>query len=184
MQSLFSGIRGEFDYAYGVNGSVPALVVSIGNSATGVGTVQLNLGTISLTDGTVVAPLSTTAPITIGTGANAETVTPTAASYNSNTGTWFVTATFANLHGVGDLISSASFGLAEALNDAHAKGGGVVSIDSRWSQAGGVAGTLTGQKGWTNVSVIDARGTVSGSAFSYKAASNGANMAATTISWY
>lgn len=184
-RTSFSGIRNAFDYAYGVNPAVAPLRVDIGNSSTGAQTITLAFGNITLPDGTVSMPLATTAPITVGVGSNAETVTPSAVSCSTPNvyDTCTVTATFSNTHGVGDLVSSATFGLEEAVNAAHVLGG-LVAIDGKWTQAGGTNTTITSNKGWTNVSILDARGTVSGSAFSYKAASNGASYAVTTISWY
>jgi len=127
------------------------------------------------------------APITVGVGANAETVTPssvscsTPATYNTCT----VTATFSNTHGAGEPVASGSFGLQEAANYQHALGGLVV-IDGRWKAAGGVAATLTGNKAWNNVSVLDARGTQQAAAFSYFATghADGGAWVASTVSWY
>lgn len=159
-----------------------------GTSATGAASITVYVPTVALPDGRTIVPFAVTAPITVGAGSTAETVTPSAVSNcvksNPTLGICTITATFSNVHGSGELIQSGTFGLEEAINDANASGGGVVVIDSEWVGAGGVTATVTGNKGFTNVSIIDARGTVSGSAFSFKAASNGANMAATTISWY
>jgi len=75
--------------------------------------------------------------------------------------------------------------LAEAVQAAHTKGGLVV-VDGSWAFAGGVNATITGQSGWANVTIIDARGTASGSAFSYKSTgtTSPAAYTVTTISWY
>jgi len=181
--SDFSGIHNAFSFAYGVNGKVSPLRVIIGNGATGASTITVGpLGSITTADGLVIYPLATTAPILVGGGANQETVTPSAVSQNTD-GSWTISATFSNLHGVGDTVSSATIGLIEAVNYAHNKGGLVV-VDGSWVQAGGTNSTITSNKGYTNVSVLDARGTVSGSAFSFKAASNGSAMVATSVSWY
>ncbi|MGH9345052.1 MAG: hypothetical protein ACRD19_14990 [Terriglobia bacterium] len=179
----FSGIRNAFDYAYGVNTSVAPLRVDSGNSATGSQTITLAFGNIYLGDGTVVMPLSTTAPVTVGVGANAETVTPSAVSCATPNvyDTCTITATFSNTHGVGDLVSSGTFGLEEAVNAAHTLGG-LIAIDGRWTQLGGATSTVTGNKGWTNVTILDWRGT--SGAVSYKAASNGADYAATSTALY
>ena len=183
-RTQFSGLRNAVDYAYGAAGTnTPALRVDIGNTATGAQTITLAFGLITLPDGTQVMPLSTTAPILVGVGTNQETVTPSAVSCNTPSlyDTCTITATFSNTHGTGDLVASATFGLIEAVNAAHATGG-LVSVDGKWTQAGGVTSTITSNKGWTNVCVLDWRGT--SGAVSYKAASNGANMAATAISLY
>jgi hypothetical protein len=179
----FNGVRSAIDYAYGVNAKIAPLRVDVGNAATGSQTITLAYGFVTLADGTVINPLSTTAPITIGIGANAETVTPSAVSCSTPTlySTCSITATFANTHGEGDVVASGSFGLIEAVNDAHTLGG-LVAIDGRFAQAGGVTATITGNKGFTNVCILDYRGTTG--ATSYKAASNGANMAATAVTLY
>lgn len=178
--SKFSGLRNANEYYYGGPSGTPgALVIAQGNSATGSQTITLEFGQVVLADGSSVAVVSTTTPILVGNGANQETVTPTAVSNLTPGvyGTCQVTASFANTHGTGEQVASATFGLVEAVNDAHGKGG-VVAVDGTWTGNGGVTATITGNKGWTNVCVLDWRGTTG--AVSYKAASNGANMAATT----
>jgi hypothetical protein len=178
-RSNFIGLRNAVDYAYGVVPNIPPLSVSTGFIGSGSQTVIVSQGTISLPDGTQITPLSTTAPITIGLGANAETVTPSAVSCSTplQYNTCSFTATFTNSHGVGDPVASASYGLVEAVNVAHGLGG-LVGIDGRWVSFGGTTSTITSNKGWTNVTVLDWRGT--SGAVSYKSTSNGANMAATT----
>lgn len=180
-RTSFSGNRNAYDYYYGRN--APALIVDVGTSATGAGTLVLQFGVLTLGDGTPLSPLATTAPITVGTGSNQETVTPSAVSCSTPAvyDTCSVTATFSNIHSVGEQIGSGTFGLIEAVNATH-QYGGLVTVDGRWSFAGGLTTTITGNKGWTNVTVLDWRGT--SGAVSYKAASNGANMAATAVGLY
>jgi hypothetical protein len=177
-RTRFAGLANAADYAYGVTAAVSPLRVDIGNTATGAGTVTLAFGFVTLGDGTMLTPLSTTAPIVIGVGTNAETVTPSAVSCATPliVDTCTVTATFSNLHGIGDLITSGTYGLVEAVNAQHTLGG-LVAIDGRWVQIGGSTGTITGNKGFTNVSVLDWRGTTA--AVSYTSTSNGVNMTAT-----
>jgi len=157
--------------------------VVTGNAAAGTFTITLDYGVVFTADGRQILPLSATSPITVGSGPNLETVTPTAvtALTPGTYGTTQVTAAFANPHGQGDLVASASFGLGEAVNDAHAAGG-LVAIDGRWAAAGGTTASITAQKGWTNVSVLDQRGTTG--AKSYIAASNGAAMAVSAVGLY
>ena len=161
--SVFVGVANAFDFAYGVNPSVAPLRVDISNTVTGTGTVVLSYGFIRTTDGRSFMPLSTTAPIRIGIGANVETVTPTAVScatpnvYDSCS----VTATFANVHGTGDLVASGTYGMAEAVNFTHVLGG-IVAFDGRWVSAGGSTSQFAGNTyGWTNVTLVDWRGTSS-----------------------
>lgn len=138
--SRFGGMYNAIQYAYGILGSAGPgpLQVGIGVPA-GVGTVTLNWGQSALGDGTILIPLNVNAPITIGTGANAETVTPSAVSNNTPTvyQSTTVTATFANAHGIGDNVSSGSIGLQEAINFASSMGGGTVLVNAGWYQMGG-----------------------------------------------
>jgi hypothetical protein len=137
----FAGQIRALSFAYGSTPNVPALSVDLagGPSATGTATLTVAYGNIALKDGTVISPLSTTAPITIGTGANQETVTPSAVScstpqvYQSCS----FTASFTYQHGTGDPVASASFGLQEATNYASSIGGGQVVVDSKWVAQGG-----------------------------------------------
>src|SRR5882757_2565308 len=161
-RTRFAGLRNAIDYAYGSGGpNAPApLLVQQGNGATGAQTITLQFGFVTLTDGTVINnPITITTPITIGSGSNAETVTPSAVSNPTPSvyGSCQVTANFANLHGIGDPISSGTFGLEEAVVDAHVLGG-LVAVDGAWTAIGGLTGTITGNKGWTNVGVLDWRG--------------------------
>ena len=180
-------LRSAYDYAFGVNPNVaPMVLLSGSNSGTGVSfTVQL--GQVVLADGTVLTiPLSTSNPIILGIGSNAETVTPSAVSNPTPgvPGTCTFTATTTNNHLAGDFITSGSVGVGEAVAMAHAAGGGVVMVDSNFVQAGGTNSSITAVKGYTNVSIVDARGTVSGSAFSYRVTSNGNAYSASAVSWY
>ncbi len=150
----FAGRYNVNDYAYGCNsiGNNPAqqmgaaLTVGIGITAAGAATVTLNYAYTTLPDSSQLFPLNINAPIIIGSGSNAETVTPTAvANATSNAGqlTCTLTATFANAHGIGDAISSGTFGLQEAINAANAAGGGTVVITATWYSRGGTAAMVS-----------------------------------------
>ncbi len=189
--ATFAGVANAYAYAYGVNPRVPALQVDMPStpSLAGVATLSLAYGNIALSDGTVLAPLATNAPITIGIGANRETVTPTAVScstpqiYQSCT----FTATFTYQHGTGDPVSTGTFGLAEAVNKQFSLGGGVVIINRDFIRAGGAISTVTSTLGYLVVPIVQNIGTASGSAFSYKSTGTSGSPAAyavTTISWY
>lgn len=186
-RTVFAGAANAFDFAYGVTATSPApLQVDLagGPSAVGVATLTVSFGNTTLGDGTVIAPLSTSAPVTVGTGANAETVTPSAVScttpnvYQSCS----FTATFTNQHGTGDRVSSASNGLDEAALFLSGKGGGLVLLSPTWfgryaSHAAGIT-ALTGQKSVSAVvTVLDYSG-IPG-VFSYNAAA-ASNYASTT----
>ena len=143
------------EFAYGVNTLVGPIMVINGPAATGSGTLILAFGYITLSDGTVVNPLATSASIAVGAGSSYEVVTPSAVSastplvYASCT----VTATFSNLHGNGDQISSGTYGLQEAINFANSQGGGTVIVDSGWTKMGGTTAIL-------NAATLPANGSV------------------------
>lgn len=154
--SLFAGSVNALEFAYGTGGSRPGpLVVTTAPTAVGAGSLTLQFGYSLTDDGRTFSPLATTAPITVGSGGNAETVTPSAVSVptpgilDSTT----VTATFANLHGRGDRVSSGTFGLQEAINYQASRGGGTVIVDNRWTAAGGTTAIL-------NAATLPAAGTV------------------------
>ena len=183
-RTQIGGARVAADYAFGRNGVVPPIRILTGNAAAGAATITVDFGIIALGDGTPLAPLSTTAPIVVGAGSTAETVTPSAVACTTPGvyGSCTLTATFTNAHGQGETIASGTYGLIEAVNAARAGGGGLVIVDARFTALGGATGTITGNKGFTNVTVLDWRGTTT--AKSYTSGSNGANMAATAINLY
>jgi hypothetical protein len=138
-----------------------AVRVAAGNSATGTQTITLSQGYVSLPDGRVITPFNTSAPLTVDTGsASAETVTPTTVSgcgFQAPPGglpTCSITATFANTHGPGAVVSSGSFGLQEALNDLSKTTGGVVVVDSSF---GGTSTTISAATTFSNAGILDLR---------------------------
>ncbi len=184
-RTTYAGTANAWDFAYGVQPNVPPLRVDMATiSPTGTATISVAYGQVSLPDGTVITPLSTSAPITVGVGANQETVTPTAVTcstpqvYQSCT----FTASFTYQHGTGDPVASASRGLEEAAAYASSQGGGLVIIGPQWfkgyaSHAAGIT-ALTGFKSVSAVvTVLDYSG-IPG-VFSYNAAS-GSVYASTT----
>ncbi len=116
--SVFGGVANAYSFAYGINPRVAPLQIdsTLATTGAGVATFTVAFGTTTTSDGTVITPLSTVAPVTVGIGANMETVTPSAVScttpqiYQSCS----FTATFANAHGTGDPVSSATYGITEA----------------------------------------------------------------------
>lgn len=172
-RTRFAGIRNAVSFAYGINPNVAPLVLASGGGP-GSGVVfTVQVGFTVLEDGTILVPLSTTAPIQIGVGSNAETVTPSAVSTSTPTvpGTVSFTATVSNAHGAGDLVCSGSFGIAEAVNEAHAGGGGLVAFDAAWVLLGGATSQFASKTyGWANVTMLDWRGTTSAKSWT---ASNG-----------
>jgi len=146
--AVFGGVANAYAFAYGVNYLVAPLQIDTTNATTGAGaaTFTVAFGTTTLGDGTVITPLSTHAPITVGTGANAETVTPSAVSCGTPTvyQSCSFTATFSYAHGTGDRIASASYGIDEASIYVTGKwGGGLVSVSPDLLKRAGVTYTHT-----------------------------------------
>lgn len=184
--SKFSAVRNALSFAYGIPGSeASALAVYSGNVATGAGNaITVSAGQFITSDGITVQPFSTTTPITIGTGSQAETVTPSAVSNVTpgQAGTCVITANFTKIHYQGEPITSATVGMAEAVNHVHAKGGGLVAFDAAWVAAGGATAQFAAKTyGWANVTLLDWRGTTA--AKSWIAADGGA-YAASTVTLY
>jgi len=158
--TFFAGQYRAVSYAYGIVADVPALEVDnpSGSTSGGTQTLTLAFGTITLQDGTVVSPLNTNAPVIVGTGSNADTVTPSAVSngtpqvYQS---TNFTATTFSHAHGTGDRVASGTVGLQEALNAAAAAGGGLVIVDAAWYAAGGTSTILAAATIPAKVSIWD-----------------------------
>jgi hypothetical protein len=152
--STQSRVAGRFvAYNYGLWQTNPTKI----GAATGVQTFTVNLQFVTLADGRQVVPWSTNAPIYVGT----EKVTPSAVSGcsigDTRPGICSITATFSQSHTVVDTVTSATFGLQEALNDAGSSGGGAVVIDSAWTNAGGTTAIKNAATLPTSTGVEDAR---------------------------
>lgn len=141
--AVFGGAANAYAFAYGINNLVAPLQIDTTQPPTtgaGVATFTVAFGTTTLGDGTVITPLSTSAKITVGTGANAETVTPSAVSCGNPTvyQSCSFTATFANAHGTGDKVTSGTLGLQEAAIYLNGKfGGGLVILSPQFFQKAG-----------------------------------------------
>lgn len=127
-------------------------------AGTGSKTFTLSNSTVQLGDGRVVMPFNTNAQVTVGT----ETVTLTAVGSGCIIGSTAIggcslTATFSNPHTNADRVSSATFGLQEALNDAGNSGGGAVTIDSAWAGLGGTTGIKNAATLPSNTAIEDVR---------------------------
>lgn len=144
------------------NYNYPGVHITSGTStAVGAATLTLDQGSVRLQDGRTIVPFSAggfnilgqpaafpAIPIWVGAGGtgNRELVTPTAVSgcyIGAPQGSCKITATFANAHGGGEVVTSGSFGIQEAANDAGFFGGGVVSVDSSENFYAGSAQTIT-----------------------------------------
>ena len=161
MVSKFAGQYDAAAFAYGLvgSGAPQALMVNVGNPAAGTVALQLEYGYTVTEDGILFSPLNTNAPVIFGSGANAETLTPSGVSVGTPTiyGSPTVTAAFANTHGQGDTLSSGTYGLQEALNYASLMGGGTVILSPRWATLGGTNAILAAATIPTTVTVQDAR---------------------------
>ena len=158
--TFFAGQYRAVSYAYGCVPDIPGLEVdNPSGSTTGASqTLNVAFGTVALQDGTLISPLATTAPVTVGTGSNADTVTPSAVSNNTPQiyqSSSFTATTFSHSHGTGDLVASGTVGLQEALNAASAAGGGIVIVDAGWYKAGGTAAILAAATVPSKVSIWD-----------------------------
>lgn len=120
--------------AYGAGNYAP--IVYTGNASTGSASITVRGGYVVLGDGRAVVPFAVGVPLMIS-DASPEVITPTTVSgcYNAKgmnqdaiLVTCTITATFANTHGAGAPLISATGGLAEAIQDAFNWGGGVVVI--------------------------------------------------------
>lgn len=141
--SRFGGFFNALSFNYGGGIGYPhGLVVQSGPSASPIvnpGTLVLEGAVAVTTDGQSFFPLNTNAPTLVGNGSNQETVTPSAVSgaTDPTPGNSSFTGTFTKIHGQGDSLRSATFGLQEAIDFANSVGGGVVLIDAAWASAGG-----------------------------------------------
>lgn len=107
--------------------------------------------TFMAVNGRTFSPIAIGVPLTIS-DVTSETVTPTAV-VNSPAGCTF-TASLANAHGAGALVSSGTFGLQEAIQDALAMGGGSVMVDPFWS---GTDALLSAALPYSSVTIKDTR---------------------------
>jgi len=112
-------------------------------------TLILQPAQVQLDDGYVFEPFAPTAAINIGVGASQDTdLTPSAVSYGTAPTGYgggpaaYITVTTTYAHGSGDPVTSYTAGLQEAINDAHANGGGTVVVDTEWYAQGGTATIL------------------------------------------
>lgn len=160
--SFFAGEYRAVSYAYGVTSDVPPLLVDSPSGATSGGTQTLTVafGQVPLQNGSYISPLATNAPVVVGTGANTDTVTPSAVStstpqvYQSSS---LTATTFSHSHGTGDRISSGTVGLQEAINAASAAGGGNVIVDAAWVKYGGTDAMIEAATVPAGVSIVDNR---------------------------
>ena len=159
-RTAFGGRRIAIDYDFGgVGPNVPqSLSITGGPYASGVQTITIAFGYVTAGDGTSFCPLATNALINVGAGSSIETVTPSAVScsgaYNSTT----ITANFSNVHGQGEIVTSATYGLQEAIDIQASAGGGLVDLSPGWTSAGGTNATIALAVPVSSVTLEDLRG--------------------------
>lgn len=153
-QSQLSRVAGRFiasNYNYR-GGSV-----ATAPTTTGAGTITLVSGLVTTADGHSFNPYSTLAPIVVGS----ETVTPTTVSGCGNTtaGACSITATFVSLHGQGEPVTSGTFGLNEAIIEAHNSASGPFgSLVTVGPEFGGTDATLSASIAvFSDISIEDTR---------------------------
>lgn len=159
--SAFAGTYSALEYWYGGPQTYCPSTVTVqqGNTATGAGTVVVSANFVVTQGSTVFRPFIVGQQITIGLGSAIETVTLTSVGVSSlvgpNTDAYAITlgATFAQVHGPGDPLSSPTLGLQEAINVANGNGGGVVAITASWYSNGGTTAIVQGVSLPTNFSV-------------------------------
>lgn len=131
--SQIAGVYNSLSY----NGTWSVKIALGTNGLTGSQTITLAQPYAVLPDGRLFNPFSTTVPLTIGAGTSvSEVVTPSAVSgcggtfgsgnLGGGTSTCQITATFSNAHGVGEVITTGSQGIQDAIQDATNNGGGMV----------------------------------------------------------
>jgi hypothetical protein len=127
-------------------------------AGTGSQTFAVNTSQVVMADRRTFMPFNTNAQITVG----AEKVTLSAVGagcVNAQVaaGACVLTATFSQTHTASEFVLPATWGLQEALNDAGASGGGVVSIDSAWTGLGGTTAIKNAATLPTNTAIEDVR---------------------------
>ena len=146
------------DFAYGI-GTVAPLRVINGPYAIGSPSITVSQGYTVSASGITFSPLSTLAPVLVGSGASQETLTPTAVSCTTPAlyGTCSFTVTTTKAHGTGDLVQSSTVGLQEAINYQVLQGGGDVTVNRAWVRAGGTTTLITAASASPIVPVRDQR---------------------------
>lgn len=156
-QSDFSSGFGRLDaYQYGQWSTQ----VWSGSTSTGAFTLTMVKGFATLPSGGKFFPFTTHTPISIGSAGagNSEIVTPSAVSCSSQQSfTCTVTATFTYAHGKGDIVTSGTYGLQEAIDQLYSMGGGLVSVGPGWANAGGTNTILAAAVPYPAVAIEDMR---------------------------
>lgn len=152
--------------AHKIAGKYQASVYGLGRGtvyggpyAAGVTSISVAAGTWVLPDGYSFVPYQPGDVIQIGIGSSNENLTISSTSgcaTGANVGACTITFTAGTVyaHGSGDFISSSTYGLQEAIQDAWYSGGGIVVIDNSF---GGTNATITGVLPYQTVGIEDDR---------------------------
>lgn len=148
--SAFAGKYSALEYWYGGPQPYcpPPIEILQGNTATGAGTIIVSANFTLTQGGTPFNPFVVGQSIVVGLGTAQETVTITSVGASSlvgsNPSAYSITVggTFTQIHGYGDPVSSATFGLQEAVNVAAGNGGGTVTVTPTWYQLGGTVSNI------------------------------------------
>lgn len=131
------------------------------NNSTAVGAATMTIrgnGYAVTPGGRLFYPLAVNAPVTVGAGSVAETVTPSAVTCTSASlqNECSFTATFTYAHGTQTRVTSGTFGICEARNDVN--GSGTVVLKSNWggSTSTITSATLAGACDTSSVNILDA----------------------------
>lgn len=146
----FAGQYNALSFNYGGAGYGPpdAIDVLQGNPSTGAGTVYVSASFTVDQGANAFSPFVVGQTIQIGRGAALETVTLTAVGTPTLVGpepsaySIALSAVFSYVHGYGDPVFSATYGLQEAINVAATFGGGTVKVDPQWYSSGGTAAMI------------------------------------------
>jgi hypothetical protein len=146
----FAGNYSALEYWFGgpMPYCPPAIEILQGNTATGAGTIIVSANFTVTQASTVFSPFVVGQSIQVGLGSALETVTITsvgaASLVGSNPSAYSITigATFAQVHGYGDPVSSVTFGLQEAINICNGNGGGIVTVTPTWFTNGGTSAII------------------------------------------
>ena len=125
---------------------------SVPRNIIGVHTFVVLSPRVMLPDGRSFLPFAVGTPIVFGS----ETLTPSVVEYDSQNTVCTLTCDFTMEHNDNQPISSATWGLQEALNDA-AGFGGCVTVDGQWSELGGTDAMIADATVPGNTGIEDVR---------------------------
>ena len=139
--SRFAGNFNALDFAFGISGGAPALQVVSGSTTAGTYTLTCSPATIYNSAG-IAVPISTATPVNVGADSGFDSNITLSAVSQNGLNQQLLTGTFTYAHGPGAQVSSATYGLAEAVLASSKYGGGQVTVDAAWFKAGGTQAVI------------------------------------------